>query len=101
MRKGSDPFTDLIIDIAFGENSDEIVEKVKPLTGQIMDTLASAIGDLNFWERSKLIDDLDAELDDLFVLSGLPEVVEHSDQLVTEVIALARRRERDILGRKE
>lgn len=101
VRKGSDPFTDLIIDIAFGENSDEIVEKVKPLTGQIMDTLASAIGDLNFWERSKLIDDLDAELDDLFVLSGLPEVVEHSDQLVTEVIALARRRERDILGRKE
>ncbi len=63
-----------------------------------MDALAYTIGGLNFWERSELVDDLASELDDIFVLSGIPELAKHSEHLVTEVIALARRRERDILG---
>jgi len=98
-RQGSDPFTDIILTVAFdGDGSDEIIERIQPFTLKIMDALANTIGGLNFWERSELVDDLDSELDDIFVLSGIPELAEHSKQLVTEVIALARRREQDILG---
>lgn len=98
-RKGSDPFTDLITSIAFeGNNAEEIIEKIQPITAKIMDALANTIGGLNFWERSELVDDLASELDDVFVLSGISELAQHSEELVTEVIALARRREQDILS---
>lgn len=98
-RQGSDPFTDLIISIAFGGNdSEEIVNQIQQTTAKIMDALANTIGGLNFWERPELVDELSSELDDIFVLSGISELVQHSEQLVTEVIALAKRREKDILG---
>lgn len=98
-REGSDPFTDIILSVAFdGDNADAIIDMVQPYTVKIMDALANTIGGLNFWERSELVDDLASELDDIFVLSGIPELAKHSEQLVTEVIALARRREQDILG---
>ncbi|WP_198245621.1 type I restriction endonuclease subunit R [methane-oxidizing endosymbiont of Gigantopelta aegis] len=98
-RQGSDPFTDLICSIAFdGDDSAETIAKVQQVTANIMDVLAGSLGGLNFWERSELVDDLASELDDVFVLSGIIELAQHSEELVTEVIALARRREQDILG---
>ncbi|MFK5947728.1 MAG: DUF3387 domain-containing protein, partial [Methylococcales bacterium] len=98
-RKGSDPFTDLISSIAFdGDDSEETVITIQPTSVKIMDALANTIGGLNFWERSDLVDNLAAELDDVFVLSGIPELAKYSEELVTEVIALAKRREQDILG---
>jgi type I restriction enzyme R subunit len=98
-RQGSDPFTDLICSIAFdGDDSAETIAKVQQITANIMDVLAGSLGGLNFWERSELVDDLASELDDVFVLSGIFELAQHSEELVTEVIALARRREQDILG---
>jgi len=98
-RKGSDPFTDLIVSIAFNsDEADQVKEKVQPITVKIMDTLANTIDGLNFWERPLLVDDLSSALDDVFVLSGISELAQHSEQLVTEVIALAKRREQDILG---
>jgi len=53
-----------------------------------MDALTNTIDGLNFWERPELVDKLAAKLDD----------ANHSEQLVSEIIALARRREQDILG---
>ena len=98
-RQGSDPFTDLISTIAFGgDDTDITITIIQPTSAKIMDTLASTIGGLNFWERSDLVDDLASDLDDVFVLSGIPELAMHSEELVTEVIALAKRREQDILG---
>jgi len=63
-----------------------------------MDALTNTIDGLNFWERPELVDKLAAKLDDVFVLSGISELSNHSEQLVSEIIALARRREQDILG---
>lgn len=98
-RKGSDPFTDLILSISFnGEENEEHVSKIQPVTLDIMEALTNTIDGLNFWERPELVDELAAKLDDIFVLSGISELAKHSEQLVTEVIALARRREQDILG---
>jgi len=98
-RKGSDPFTDLILAIAFnGESNDENISNIKPVTLNIMDVLTNTIDGLNFWERPELVDKLAAKLDDVFVLSGFSELSNHSEKLVTEIIALARRREQDILG---
>ena len=98
-RQGSDPFTDLIISIAYeGNETEEIINLIQLTTVKIMDALANTIGGLNFWERPELIDELASELDDVFVLSGISELATHSEQLVTEVIALAKRREQDILG---
>ena len=98
-RTGSDPFTDLIISIAFDNaDAEQVQDLVKPVTVKVMDTLARNIDGLNFWERTELVDDLSSELDDVFVLSGIAELSQHSEQLVSEVIALAKRREQDILG---
>jgi len=98
-RKGSDPFTDLIISIAYdGNESEEIINLIQPTTAKIMDALANTIGSLNFWERPGLVDELASDLDDVLVLSDIAELAANSEQLVTEVIALAKRRENDILG---
>ncbi len=95
-RQGSDPFTDLICSITF--DCDENITRVQSVAVNVMDVLARNISGLNFWERTDLVEELDSELDDVFVLSGIPELADYSEQLVTEIIALAKRREQDILG---
>lgn len=93
-----DPFSDLIIGIAFdGECSGSNQTAVDVVVDEIMDTLADTIDMLNFWDRPKDVSDLEGKLNRVFILSKIRELIANKEQLTTEVMDLAKRREVDIL----
>lgn len=92
------PFFDLIVDIAFGGNGSAIAEKdIQTTVDEVIDVLASDIRSLNFWERPAQVSELEGKLEEVFILSGIGAFAEEQNQLVTEVMALAKRREQFIL----
>jgi len=93
------PFFDLIVSIAFsGECPEDKTVVTHAVVSQLIERLAEDIRSLNFWEQPALISELEGKLLRVFVLSKEPAFKEKRDQLVTEVLALARRREKTILG---
>jgi type I restriction enzyme R subunit len=99
---GKGPFHDLSVVIAFGASAACPTQYEKALAAaldEVMDALADTIGVLDFWERPALVSELDGKLKRIFILADVPELNTHNAQLATELIALARRREKDILDR--
>lgn len=96
-----DPFTDLIIELAFEGNCDaRQLATVKNISEQILDIMADKIVGLNFWDRPNLVDELEGKIQEVFILSEISEL-ENSFQLLTaELLNLARRRELDILSKR-
>jgi type I restriction enzyme R subunit len=100
--EGKGPFYDLTVAIAFGTGAACPVEYEKLLVAaldEVMEALADTIGVLDFWERPALVSELEGKLKRIFILADVPQLNEHHAQLATELIALARRREKDILER--
>lgn len=92
------PFFDLIAAIAFDGDCPGEKEKVtQSVVNRIMDLLSEDIRSLNFWEQPALISELEGKLVKVFILSKEPAFKGKRDQLVTEVLALALRREKSIL----
>ena len=56
------------------------------------------IGIINFWANGYEVDKLKGALSDLLLLTGIDEIIEDCDRIVTEVAALAKVRHRDILS---
>jgi len=92
------PFYDLVGKLAFGDDGvpPEHAEEVKKLVREIIDELGRTIGRINFWQRDGEVQKLKGDLS--FKLSTCPveAVVENRDQIVTEITALARRREDEL-----
>ncbi|MCL6272196.1 type I restriction endonuclease [Sansalvadorimonas sp. 2012CJ34-2] len=98
--KVDDPFFDLIISLAFTEGDLAAhVDKVRETVSKIMDDLNQHIGNLDFWERDDLVSELQGTIKRRFILSRVPQLRDNRELLATEVIALARRREQEILGK--
>ena len=93
------PFYDLIGHVAFGNGgvSAGCASKVKQLVGKVLEKLHSTIGIVSFWSRADEVSGLKGELSDLMLLSGVPEIEEKSERIVTEITALAKVRQKDIL----
>ncbi|MEZ8321604.1 type I restriction endonuclease subunit R, partial [Vibrio splendidus] len=92
------PFFDLITDITFaGVCPVELEKRVQAVVDEILNVLASDIRSLNFWERPAQVSELEGKLEEVFILSGVDELSDKQDQLVTEIVALAKRREQSIL----
>ncbi|MCC4782727.1 DEAD/DEAH box helicase family protein, partial [Vibrio lentus] len=97
--KVSDPFFDLIVQNAFQDGEPiKPYDKVQACVEAVMEELGENIGSLDFWEREDLISELEGKVEMRFLLSGVPQLSELSEQLTTEVVALARRRELLILS---
>jgi type I restriction enzyme R subunit len=99
-EQGNDngPFFDLIADITFAGACPAAREKdVSLLTDKILATLAEDIRSLNFWERQAQISRLEGKLRRVITLSQDDDFRDKTDLLVTEILALAKRREKDIL----
>ncbi|MEY4590299.1 MAG: hypothetical protein RL497_2375, partial [Pseudomonadota bacterium] len=93
------PFFDLIADIAFGKNCPPAKEAaIQALTLKILELLAEDIRSLNFWERPVQVSELEGKIRRVIILSKDAELRSKTDVIVTEVLALARRREADILN---
>lgn len=93
------PFYDLIGKLAFGDAGvpDENAEAVKQLVREIIDELGRTIGRVNFWQREPEVNQLKGDLSRKLIASGVDPLVRNRDKIVTEVTALARKRERDLL----
>ncbi len=95
----SDPFSDLISEIAFGNKCPEEFRCIlDDVVAQIMNRLSETIDTLNFWDRPAQVTILEGMLKKIFILSKVKEFILNKDQLTTDIIDLARRREADILG---
>jgi type I restriction enzyme R subunit len=93
------PFFDLIADIAFdGPCPSDLNKAVQAAVDNILDVLANDIRSLNFWEHPVLMAELEGKLEEVFILAGVDEFNDKQDLLVTEVMALAKRREQSILA---
>jgi len=93
-----DPFSDLLIAIAFaGECPAEYKNAIADVVSQIIEVFAEKIEGLNFWNRPKMVTELEGKLQEVFILSGIPALDSHLEHLTTEMMDLARRREADLL----
>ena len=55
------------------------------------------IGIINFWGNPPEVAKLRGELSDLLLFSGISAIADKSDKIVTEIAALAKIREKEIL----
>jgi type I restriction enzyme R subunit len=93
------PFFDLIGRLAFGDGGvpGEHEEAVKQLVNELLTKMREAIGIVAFWSNAPEVARLRAELSDLLLCSGIDAITDASDRIVTEITALAKMREKDIL----
>jgi len=97
-----DPFSDLIIAIAYdGHCAEENIPAIHEIVELVLAILADKIEGLNFWDRANMVSDLEGKLQEIFILSGIPALEGSFDQITTEVMDLAKRREFDILSSKK
>jgi type I restriction enzyme R subunit len=93
------PFFDLIGQIAFGKGGVPArhVASVAGLVSKILEKLKRTIGIINFWSNTPEVATLRGEIADLLLLSGIDEIANKSEKIVTEITALAKVRHKDIL----
>lgn len=99
VSKKAAPFYDLIGKIAFGQGGVPHVHFIQAnhLVTEVMDKLRRTIRIINFWDNSPEVAKLRGELSDVLLFSGIDEIADKSDKIVTEITALAKVREKDIL----
>lgn len=99
VSKKAAPFYDLIGKIAFGKGGipQEHGEPAKQLVIALLSKLHRTIGIVNFWGNPPEVAKLRGELSDLLLFSGIDAIADKSDKIVTEITALAKVREKDIL----
>lgn len=100
VSKTEAPFYDLIGQIAFGKDGVPVKHKAKvqQLVQDVIEKLQNTIDIINFWSKGDEISKLRGDLSDLLLMSDIDEIVEQSDRIVTQVTALAKAREKDILN---
>ena len=93
------PFYDLIGQLAFGDAGipEKHQDRIKQLVGDVIERLQDTINIINFWSNAPEISKLKGSLSDLMLLTGIDEIIKHSEKLVTEITALAKVRHEDIL----
>jgi len=93
------PFYDLIGAIAFGPDGvpDEHADRVKEMVSGILEQLRRTIDIVNFWNNPPEVQSLRGELSDLLLATGIDEIIDQSDKLVSEITQLAKKRHKDIM----
>lgn len=99
VSKKAAPFYDLIGKLAFGRGGIplEHAERGKQLVLELLGKLNRTIGIVNFWGNAPEVAKLRGELSDLLLFSGIDGIADKSGKIVTEITALAKVREKDIL----
>ena len=93
------PFFDLVGTMAFGESGIPAVNVpcVKQLMVEIIDQVQGTINIVNFWNNAPEVARLRGELSDLMLATGIDEIIQHTDELVTEITQLAKVRHQDLI----
>jgi type I restriction enzyme R subunit len=93
------PFFDLIGITAFGKDGvpKAHVGAVKQLVADSIEALQQTINIINFWSRPSDISALRGRLSDLMLFTGIGEIINVSDKLITDIVGLAKSRHRDLI----
>jgi len=93
------PFYDVIGQIAYADAVPSAdADVAKQLVDAVLAKLRATIGMVNFWNKAADVADLRGELSDLLLFSNIDAIVNKSDRIVTEIAALAKVRQKDILA---
>lgn len=93
------PFYDLIAQVAFEKQIPaEYDQQIKELVGEVIEEFQKTINIINFWNNSYEVEKLKGRLSDLMLYTGIDPIEDHSDQIVTEITALAKVRHQDIVS---
>ena len=96
----AEPFYDVIVQEAFGKAGvpDTQAEQVKTLANLIIKKLGATIYMTNFWRPNNPdVEQLQGDLSDLILLTGIDEVIDKTDKLVADITQLAKVRHSDIV----
>ncbi|MCP4161244.1 MAG: HsdR family type I site-specific deoxyribonuclease [Deltaproteobacteria bacterium] len=91
------PFYDLIIDIAYGkEATDVVMHQIKPVISPILSLIKKEIKIARFWKKKDEVEKLRGQIEDIIlVVAGelnLDPVISKTDKIVSEILALAKKR---------
>ena len=91
------PFYDLIVDIAYGKDaSEEIKLQLKPIIKEALPLIKREIKISHFWQKEDEIESLKGKLQDIFYLTAgelyLDPVINKTEKIVSEIMALAKKR---------
>jgi type I restriction enzyme R subunit len=97
------PFYELIIDIAYGkEASDEVMHQLKPVIAQVLPLVKKEIKIARFWKKKDEVEKLRGKIEDIIlVIAGelnLDPVINKTDKIVSEILALAKKRHHNLLN---
>ncbi len=97
-QDGTNPFYDLIAQIAFGEEGVPQQQQIAlhQLVEEIIEKLRNTINIVNFWNNQPEVSRLKGELSDLILFSGIDPLAEQSEKLAAEVTALAKARQQHL-----
>jgi type I restriction enzyme R subunit len=97
-QDGTNPFYDLIAQIAFGEAGvpQQHQAALHQLVEEIIEKLRNTINIINFWNNQPEVSRLKGELSDLILFSGIDPLAEQSEKLAAEVTALAKARQQHL-----
>ncbi|WKB81368.1 HsdR family type I site-specific deoxyribonuclease [Cellulophaga lytica] len=97
------PFYDLIVDIAYGkEASNETMHQLKPIINQVLPLIKKEISIARFWKKQDEVEKLRGKIADIiFAIAGeldLDPVIDKTDKIVSEILALAKKRHHNLLN---
>ena len=94
------PFMDLIAKLAFGKTDipEQHSQTIKELVQKILGIFKESIGIINFWNNAPEVKKLKGELSDLLLFSEIDEILNQSDKITTELMALAKARHNEIMA---
>ncbi len=97
-RDIADIFFDHICEISFGSDHvpDEQRAAIQDLVKSLLILLRSSVGIVDFWNNAPEISQLKGQLSEPLLLSGIDEIVDHYEQLETEILALAKRQHQNL-----
>jgi len=97
------PFYDLVARLAYpdAELTAGDVTALKAFTVQMMDLLRARIYIVNFWNNDHEIEQLQGELSDLLLYTGLPLLIEDTEKIIVEITHLAKTRHDSIIQQRQ
>jgi type I restriction enzyme R subunit len=92
--KGTGPFKDLIMEIGFAGDvaPAEDLEKIDKLTEDVYNLLQEKIGKVGFWKNKTAQKELDGEIGEMILFSGITQLLAENSRLSTEILSLAKAR---------
>lgn len=101
VSKQEAPFYDHIIRLAFKSDlvPEEHRDRIQQLVRDIISDLQETIGIINFWKKGSEVKTLRGKISDNLMFSGIDEITGNSDKITTEIMAMAKARHQELVGK--